>query len=112
MVRRLRRRRCHRPVHVARYSSETNYIFQILVVPSDQTPTFHALLVPVSPAQGSRKAKNFTLKFVSSTLDCPFAFAIIYLPEGVDIEQQLLRAGPRDNPVSFYEPAQNVMMVG
>jgi hypothetical protein len=112
MVRRLRRRRFSRPVRTARYSSETTHIYDLLTIIQGQAPTVPALLVPGSNAQGVRKAKNLTVKFVTTTLHVPLIFAVVYVPEGVNPGTLTLSVGTPSAPLSLYEPAQNVIMYG
>jgi hypothetical protein len=88
------------------------HIYNALHVNQGDTPMYAFLLVPSSSVQGTRKVKNITLKFISTPLRVPLIFAVVYVPEGVDIERLTLGKGTADAPVSLYEPAQNVIMHG
>lgn len=81
------------------------------LVTQGNTPTLSAGLIAPVNSQGMRKCKNFTLH-IETNSGIPFAFALIYLPQGRDILQQQLLFGGLNNPVSLYEPAQNVIMSG
>jgi hypothetical protein len=88
------------------------HIYDLLQIQAGQTPTVPALLVPGSAAQGVRKVKNLTVKFVTTTLHVPLIFAVVYITEGVDPHNVTMSAGTPTQPVSLYEPAQNVIMYG
>lgn len=112
-----RRRRSHRvsvyrPLKTAKYSNET-FVFtqgfqyaqnsQVLVVVSSATPVL-----------GTRKAKNFTVNFLTDST-IPILFALIYVPEGTqpnlitwgsDITGGAVQAN------AMYNPNQNVILSG
>jgi hypothetical protein len=88
------------------------HIYSNFKVEQSQEPMFYGLLVPGSASQGTRKVKNITLKFISTELKVPLIFAVIYVPEGIEPDKlKLARCAPTQ-PVSLYEPAQNVIMHG
>lgn len=104
-----------------KYSNETTcFNFQVLTEMDAGTP-FPAkadpdpnlgeiskgiLVVPSTVLQGTRKAKNFTLKVVARGNESPIVGAMVYKPEGTtvsDLSTQL-------QSQSLYEPNQNVIM--
>ena len=76
-------------------------------------------MIPPTQMQGMRKAKNFTLSFSKTLGDQPvfdtaIAFALVYAPNSLEPSQLNIGTWTQqtDNPQSFYEPNQNVIMSG
>jgi hypothetical protein len=112
MVHRFRSSRRRRSVRVAHYSNETMHITQHLTFnQNDHHFTRGILLAPIA-IQGTHKVKNLIVKFISSQLAVPIVFAVIYVPEGTAEAALVLGSGDETNPVSLYEPSQNVMLYG
>jgi hypothetical protein len=88
------------------------HIYDALHIAKTTTPMSRALLVPGSTAQGTRKVKNITLKFINTSLPVPLIFAVVYVPEGIKAESLVLSKGVPTAAVSLYEPAQNAIMHG
>lgn len=109
MPRRLRRSyRRSRPVKTVKYSNETS-TFSSNSFSIAANGVLSAIMIPDVAAQGMRKAKNFTLRMLTST-NIPIAWALVYVPEGMDVGQMAI--GTPSNPSSLYEPSQNVIMSG
>lgn len=113
--RRSSRRSVVRSVKPVKYSNETYCQSVPSTIPvSIWNNTVTINLVPSSATAGMRKAKNFTLSMQYTPFTAPVAFALVYVPEGLD-PQELNRAAWSDeqtSPVSLYEPNQNVIMQG
>lgn len=120
MPRRYRRRRyaITRPVKTTKYSNETYSLFITAEAAIGSKFANIFAVTPDSSVLGTRKVKNFTVKFnvVQTVIDnqvapsC-LAWALIYVPENVNPAAPYLNFG---NPtaVSLFEPNQNVIMSG
>ena len=115
-----RRRRGSRrkPYKVVKYSNETQNFQETFVPipPSQEQPNpprgpYRKACVIIEPlnAQGMRKVKNITLQIIC-TLNHPLIWALVYVPQGTNPNQ--LQFGSPDEPLSLYEPNQNVIMSG
>ena len=104
---RIRSYRRSRPLKTVKYSNETynatvNFNLDAGVQAS-------AALISAIDTQGTRKAKNFTLRFVFGG-NVPLVFAMVYLPQGQ--QPGNLTLGTVQQPASLYEPNQNVILSG
>ena len=63
------------------------------------------LVVPSTVLQGTRKAKNFTLKLVARGNESPIVGVMVYVPEGTEAST----LGTQLAAQSLYEPNQNVI---
>lgn len=105
--RRLRSYRRGRPLKTVKYSNETfNATVDFSLQSNQQAVT---PLITSIDAQGTRKAKNFTLRFVFAG-DIPLMFALVYLPQGQ--QAGTMTFGTVEQPASLYEPNQNVILAG
>ena len=105
--RRIRSYRRGRPLKTVKYSNETyNATVQFNLAANTQAST--ALIAAVD-SQGTRKAKNFTLRFVFAGSQ-PLMVALVYLPQGQ--QPNILTLGTIAQPASIYEPNQNVILSG
>lgn len=104
-----RRRRTgrRRPYKVVKYSNETT-VFNGNITGTGTMENVAVMIASVA-AQGMRKAKNFSLQFIT-TSEVPVYFALVYVPQGTDPSH--LNYGTPEQPVSLYEPNQNVILVG
>lgn len=113
MVRRTRRYYRRRPYKTVKYSNETSSISDDVSVPvigkDKPLTTVNSLLAINSNIQGMRKVKNFTLH-IDTNCPVPLYFALIYVPQGTSPGN--INVGTVQNPVSFYEPNQNVILSG
>lgn len=128
MPRRYRRRRyaVTRPVKTTKYSNET-YNFQSALTSTvvDQHGVAQVPIVPVlqnGSFLGTRKAKNFTVRFqVSQSIvtaqddttalaPSSVVFALVYVPEGT--VPSPISVGNAVTPASLYDPNQNVILSG
>lgn len=131
MPRRIRRRRyaLARPVKTAKYSNETFSFSGQLIIKSDAAQSTVALYTPILPDigvhqfLGTRKAKNFTIRFniyrafdeATESLPVFFEpgsiiFALVYVPEG-NLPSEM-NIGTYETPTSMYDPNQNVICSG
>ena len=108
MPRRTRRYyRRTRPLKTVKYSNETyDTITEINLQPSSQA---NISLISAVDAQGTRKAKNFTLRFAYAGPH-PLVFALVYLPQSQQVSN--ITMGNVQTPTSLYEPNQNVIISG
>ena len=67
-------------------------------------------ILPPTETQGMRKVKHFTASFFCSDDTSPVAYAIVYVPEGYQVNPVRLPAG--GNAVELYEPNQFVISSG
>ena len=105
--RRIRSYRRGRPLKTVKYSNET-YNATVTFSLAAQTQAATSLISAVD-TQGTRKAKNFTLRFVFGG-PVPLMFALVYVPQGQNPGN--LTLGTIENPASLYEPNQNVILSG
>lgn len=123
MPRRYRKyRRYNKILKSTKYSNET---YGTKITLENDTAGFaidHVEMIPtVTGNLGTRKVKNFTLRFIAdqalrtnatgTTLErSKLAFFLVYVPEGT--EPSIPNFGIADNPLSCYEPNQNVILSG
>ena len=105
--RRIRSYRRSRPLKTVKYSNETYNATVDFTLGANQQAT--TPLISAIDAQGTRKAKNFTLRFVFAG-DIPLMFALVYLPQGQQVGNMTF--GTVAQPLSLYEPNQNVILSG
>lgn len=128
MPRRYRKHRysTYRPLKSAKYSNETFGSEISIDNNSGNVGTHGSFACPVVPLPngvlGTRKCKNFTIRFCSeptSTDDgagnitedtSRVAFALVFVPEGTN--PSAVQFGAGNNPLSLYEPNQNVILSG
>lgn len=104
---RRRYRRRSRALKTVKYSNETTNVtgdFTLAAGGQVGCPLISAI-----DTQGTRKAKNFTMRFVYSG-QTPLLFALVYVPAQQKAAQ--LTLGTPQQPASLFEPAQNVIMSG
>jgi hypothetical protein len=112
MPRRSRRRMSFR-VRTVHYSSETQNLSQVVTFsPSSVLHTFSVPLIPPAVLQGIRKAKNFTVRLAFPDATISLQWALVFAPEGPAPSSYVLRAGTAGQPLSLYEPNQNVILCG
>lgn len=127
MPRRYRRSRytVARPLRTTKYSNET-YGSQVTLTntsPSGFGRSNIELVPNISGTLGTRKVKNFTLRFLSEetlikdsdseiidTVRAKIAFLLVYVPEGTSAST--IQFGNNSPALSIYEPNQNVIMSG
>ena len=116
-------RRNYIPRPMKKYSVENQLITQAFAHPGtgwaspggSGSPTPYIVVNPaqysdgsvVKSLQGVRKAKNFSLSFLSDE-ELPVLWALVYLPEGYDAKN----VNTSGSNVSIYEPNQHVIMSG
>lgn len=116
------RRSYRRPVRPIKYSAETFNDLSALTWRSLQPETgsynYIGSFIPIvtaSNVSGMRKVKNFTIEINpiltngSNAYSIPFAWAIVYVPEGQNPSPEF---GNNTGGGSLYEPNQNVIMSG
>lgn len=106
--RRTSRRGYSRPLKTIKYSNETTSFAENVTFPNGNDQ-FNAVIVSAVNSQGMRKAKNFTIKLTCAT-NAPIVWALVYVPQGQN--PSTMGVGSSTNPVSLYEPNQNVIMAG
>lgn len=96
-----------------RYSNETMVVGTDLTVPNaGGNPAAELREVIINTdVQGMRKVKNFTVQIMSPA-PVPVQWALIYIPEGTANNVNGQGLPNNNNPVSLYEPNQNVIMSG
>lgn len=105
------RRRFPTTVRKVKYSNETMNCVVTFDNPAGASSAQQSIpLVPLMTTQGMRKCKNFTLTIASQSTQVSYIYAVVYVPEGTD--PTALHVGSSTNPVSLYEPNQNVIMAG
>ena len=72
---------------------------------NDDTHKYGVDVVNPSTVLGNRKVKNFTLKFTSNNFTGPVIGALVYVPEGTEVNT--INMGSQAN--KLYEPNQNVI---
>lgn len=109
--RRIRKYSLARPVKLQKYSNETFAFGQSL----SYTQTDAWVLVSKSTdVLGTRKAKNFTLTFITGN-NYPFLFALVFVPEGTQPSPLNVGSQVTSNyliSTSMYNPNQNVILQG
>lgn len=112
MPRRYTRRsnRSNRPFKTVKYSSETSAVSNLLTLAASSEASIPIALISAANIQGTRKVKNFTLRFAYAPPPMPLAFVVAYIPEGQ--APQSLNFGDASTVTSLYEPNQNVIMQG
>ena len=116
MPRRYRRRtyRVARPLKAVKYSNETYAAAANLAFNSESL--YNSVAIPSTNVLGTRKTKNFTLTICTkSTEVIPMYFALVFVPEGtnpstLNVGNQIVQTGLQ--PLSYYEPNQNVIIQG
>lgn len=110
MARRTRRtRRTHyRSYKIQKYSNETYTFTGTGNITAAGTPV---PMISAAATQGMRKVKNFTLTIAcTAAIQTPIFFVLVYVPDGT--LPSLVNKGTPANPVSIYEPNQNVILSG
>lgn len=112
--RRRSRRSVYRPLKTAKYSNET-FSFQQQISTYTQNEQYPVLVSKSTDVLGTRKAKNFTINFLSSSAQIPFLFALVFVPEGT-APSPLTWGSAVDSgyliSASMYNPNQNVILSG
>jgi hypothetical protein len=109
--RRSSRRSFGRPLKTVSYNNQTVHAYEHCLVPHGTVPCPWFQLIH-NVAVGDMKVKNFTLKMATTDLQCPLAFALVYLPFTVAAEGQNLYVGDHTIAAQLYSPAQNVILSG
>lgn len=128
MPRRYRRRRYYpivKSLKSTKYSNET-YASAIVWTSNvvGQRASYACPVIPTIPSGtlGTRKVKNFSLKLHAlpttitdssqnvTTLPARHIFVLVFVPEGTN--PSLPQIGALNQPVSLYEPNQNVILSG
>lgn len=128
MPRRYRKRHyaVYRTLKSTKYSNETFGSEISIDNNNGQIGTHGSFNCPIVPLPGgvlgTRKAKNFTLRLCCEptgtddgagniTFDTArIAFALVFVPEGTN--PSVVQFGAGNNPLSLYEPNQNVILSG
>ena len=106
------RRSIYRPLKTAKYSNET-FAFAISRAFQEGQPSY-VIVTAAAATLGTRKAKNFTLNFASSS-SVPFFYCLVFVPEGTapgPITAGSTVVDQTVNAAAFYNPNQNVIMSG
>lgn len=77
---------------------------------ADATRQFSIPILAPSTTQGMRKIKHFTLTFTCNVDDQPFAYALVYVPEGYEPQRLNLPTG--GNAMPMYPANQFVISQG
>lgn len=112
--RRRYRRSVYRPLKTAKYSNET-FNFQQAISEYTEGANYPVIVSASTDVLGTRKTKNFTVNFLSSSEDIPFLFALVYVPQGTNPAGLRWGSTFQDGyliSASLYEPNQNVILSG